>query len=62
MPLILTLSENDQVVLSNGVIITVTRTGKHIQLEFDAAKDIKIHAIFNDPSEQYKNMQKKRGR
>ena len=60
MPLKLTVSKKDQIVMSNGVMINVKKHNDDlVVLEFDAPPEIKIHAIFNDPSQQFKNLRSK---
>jgi hypothetical protein len=60
MPLKLTVSKGDQVIMSNGCVIEVkTTSNKQTCLEFHAPKDLKIHAIFSDPAKRFKNARKK---
>ena len=59
MGLKLTVGTKDQVVMSNGCVITIGRfKDGEVTLEFQAPADLKIHTIFNDPAKQFKRLQK----
>lgn len=59
MGLKLTVGKEDHITTSNGIVIKVLRvSGGNVQLEFHAARDIKINAEFKDRSKMFKNWQK----
>jgi preprotein translocase subunit YajC len=52
MALHLTLEKGDRVLLSGGIVVDVRRTGKFVQLSFEAPEGIKIERVFLDPKKQ----------
>ena len=63
MALKLTVTRKDKIIMSDGVVITVTTlSDKQVQLSFEAPKDIKIHTIFNDSAKQFKNLSHQKAR
>ena len=59
MGLKLTVGAEDKILLSNGIVIDVRSTSnRQVCLEFEAPREVKIHAIFKDSSKQFKRLKK----
>jgi sRNA-binding carbon storage regulator CsrA len=54
MPLHITVSKGDRIILSDGVIIDVRRIGSQPQLSIEAPPEIEIQTIYKDIKKQAK--------
>jgi sRNA-binding carbon storage regulator CsrA len=52
MALHLTLEKGDKVILSDGVVLDVRRTGAQTQISIEAPAEIKIMPVFKDSKKQ----------
>lgn len=55
MGLKLTVATGDKIMIGDEIIAEIKSVGRRVQVEFNAPREVPIHAIFKDINQQFKN-------